>query len=64
MNGAEWSITTIQWLGGNDLELGLFIFPKKNGEPGSYLEFSNHLVDYEYVEFKWVYDQYVIICGL
>ena len=38
--------------------------PKKNGEPRSYLEFSNHLVDYEYVEFTWVYDQYVIICGL
>ena len=40
--------TTIQWLEGSDSELGVPIFPIDslfNGEPRSYLDFPNHLID-------------------
>ena len=35
------NLFTIQWLGGSDLELWVFIFPIKNGELRSYQEFPN-----------------------
>ena len=39
--------SAIRWLGGSDLELGVFIFPIDslfNGDPISYLEVPNHLI--------------------
>ena len=40
------ALNIIQWSGGSDSELGVFIFPTHslfNGEPRSYSEFPNHL---------------------
>ena len=50
-----WSLRyTIQWLGGSDLELWVFIFPIKWGAIWSYQEFPNHILYSIYV-FIYIY---------
>ena len=45
---------TIQWLGGSDLELWVFIFPIKWGTMWSYQEFPNHILEYQPSSNGWI----------